>query len=312
MGVNINSQNGDEFGNRYIKSTNRAFQILFERTMKVWLVNDKIFRFSSLYKEFKQCCDTFHQLTDKIILEKQDNADESSSQRNKTFVNELFHQANNDNSEFSEKEVRDEINSMIAAGADTTSHSMGFTILLIAMFPEVQAKVYKEIEYVDSLMDDGSDMTIEMANKLKYMGQVIKESLRLFSSSTIIGRYTTGDVQLKTRNIVIPKDVFVVLGISMLHRDPKIWGPDAHKFNPDNFLPQNLENRHPFGFCAFSGGPKNCVGLKFANLSMKMIIYKMLKAYRIETDEKFEDIRCEFHLLMKKVGGWNVKLHPRH
>lgn len=312
MGVNINSQNGDEFGSRYIKSTTRAFQILFERTMKVWLVNDNIFRLSSLYKDFKQCIDTFHQLTDKIIHEKQDNVDESTSQQNKTFVNELFHQASKDNSEWTDKEVRDEINSMIAAGADTTSHSLGFTILLLAMFPEVQEKVYNEIESVDSMRDFESDMTIETANKLKYMGQVINESLRLFSSSTIIGRYTTGDVQLKTRNIVIPKDVFVVMGISMLHRDPNIWGPDADKFNPDNFLPKNLENRHPFCFAAFSGGPKNCVGLKFADLSMKMIIYKLLKAYRIETDEKFEDIRCEFHLLMKKVGGWNVKLHPRH
>lgn len=202
---------------------------------------------------------------------------------------------------------------MIAAGADTTSHSLGFTILLLAMFPEVQDKVFQEIRTIDEMVErSDKKFNIEACNRMTYTGQVIKESLRLFSSSTIIGRFTTGDVKLKTNDLVIPKNVYAVLGISMLHRDENIWGPQASTFNPDNFEKENVAKRHAHAFAAFSGGPRNCVGLKFANLSMKVMLYKLIKAYRLDTDEKFDDIKCEFHLLMKKVGGWNIKLYPRN
>ena len=105
----------------------------------------------------------------------------------------------------------------------------------------------------------------------------------------MIGRYTTGDVKIKTNNLVIPKNVYVVVGLNALHLDRAVWGRDADTFNPDNFTKENVRKRHPNSFVAFSGGQQDCVGLKFANLSMKVILYKLLKAYRLETDEKFED-----------------------
>jgi cytochrome P450 len=180
------------------------------------------------------------------------------------------------------------------------------------MFPDVQQKVYEEIKYIDSLIDnDPSRIDIKILDQMEYLNKVILESLRLFSSSTIIGRYSTGNIKLKTKNLVIPEGVFLIVGFSMCHRNKKYWGPDAHKFNPENFSKENIRNRHPNAFIAFSGGPRNCVGLKFADLSMKMILYKILRNYQLSTDEIFNEIRCEFHLLMKKVGGWNIKINPR-
>lgn len=313
MGTDIKTQQGDEFGDVYIKSTQKAFEILYTRVMKTWFAFEPIYNLSSLQSEFKECCQVFHKLTDKVIQEKRKSQENSvSGSRQKTFVDELFHQASIDNENWTNKEIRDEISSMIAAGADTTSHSLSFTILLLAMFPEVQEKVFQEINEIDEAIEgDDSRIDINVCGKMIYTGQVIKESLRLFSPSTIIGRYTTGDVRIKTNNVVIPKDVFVIIGFSMLHRNEAIWGPEADKFNPENFSRENIAKRHPNSFIAFSGGQRNCVGLKFANLSMKVILFKLLKAYRLETDERFEDVKCEFHLLMKKVGGWKVKLQKR-
>lgn len=313
MGIKLNTQQGDEFGDLYIKATQRAFEILYTRVMKTWMAFDPVFKLSSLSREFMECVQVFHKLTDKVVEEKRSYGENPlSGKRQKTFVDELFYQASVDNKNWTNKEIRDEISSMIAAGADTTSHSLSFTILLLAMFPDVQEKVFQEIRAIDKTIDgDSSRINIEVCNKMTYTGQVIKESLRLFSPSTIIGRFTTGDVQIKTNNLVIPENVFVVIGMSMLHRDKSIWGPGADEFNPDNFSKENIAKRSPNHFVAFSGGQRNCVGLKFANLSMKVMLYKLLQAYRLETDEKFEDIKCDFHLLMKKVGGWQVKLNPR-
>lgn len=314
MGIDIGSQRGNELGDVYIRSTQKAFKIFYQRVMRIWFSVDAIFKMSRLHREFMDCVQVFHKLTDQVIGEKRTSLQSSqpSGKQRKTFIDELFHQASIDNENWTDKEIRDEVSSMIAAGADTTSHSLGFTVLLLAMFPEVQEKVFREVCAINEMIQgDDSRMSIEACNRMTYTDQVIKESLRLFSSSTIIGRFTTGDVQLKTNNLVVPKNVYAVLGISMLHRDPNIWGPQADRFDPDNFTRENMSERHPHAFAAFSGGPRNCVGLKFANLSMKVMLFKLIKAYRLDTDEKFDDIKCEFHLLMKKVGGWNVKLHPR-
>lgn len=304
MGIDISSQRGDEYGDLYIKSTRRAFEIMITRVMRLWYTFEPLYRVSSLYRDFLQCTRVLHRLTDKVIEEKRD-APRVARGEARSFVDELFRQASVDSVKWTNKEIRDEISSMIAAGGDTTSHSLAFTILLLAMHPEVQAKAYREIQGVPD--EEGS----VDCSKLSYLGQVISESLRLFTPTTIIGRYTTGDVRIKTRNLVIPENVFLVIGMSPLHRDKAFWGEEAEKFNPDNFSKENIAKSHPNRFVAFSAGPKNCAGIKFANLSMKVVLCKLLRSYRLETDEKFGEIKCEFGLLLDKVGGWNVRIYPR-
>lgn len=57
----------------------------------------------------------------------------------------------------------------------------------------------------------------------------------------------------------IPKGTILQLHIFDLHRDPRIY-PDPIKFDPDRFLPENYNNRHPFAYLPFSAGPRNCIG----------------------------------------------------
>lgn len=313
MGININAQKGEEFGDLYIRSTQKVFEVLYTRTMKMWNMWEPIFKMSSLRREFTKCIEVFHSLTDKVIEAKISSLESTMIEdEQKTFVDQLFYQASIDSNNWTVDEIKDEIASMIAAGGDTTSHALSFTILLLAMFPDVQEKILQEVLLINEINEgDGFGINMETCNKMTYTEQVIKESLRLFPSAPIVARQATGDVKIKTRDIVIPKGVNIVVGISQLHRDKSIWGPEAEKFNPENFSKENVAKRHPNSFIAFSGGPRNCVGYKFTNLSMKVTLYKLLKAYRLETDEKLEDVKCEFHLLLDKVGGWRVKLFPR-
>lgn len=58
---------------------------------------------------------------------------------------------------------------------------------------------------------------------------------------------------------VVPKEAMIMLHIYALHQDPQQF-PDPDQFDPDRFLPENAEKRHPYAFVPFSAGPRNCIG----------------------------------------------------
>lgn len=60
---------------------------------------------------------------------------------------------------------------------------------------------------------------------------------------------------------VIPKGSIILLSIHNLHKDQQVWGVDAHKFDPEHFLPEKIATRHPYAYLPFSGGPRNCIGM---------------------------------------------------
>lgn len=101
-------------------------------------------------------------------------------------------------------------------------------------------------------------MNYDILGNLNYMEMVIKETLRLAPIVPLLGRTTTGDITIS--NCVIPAGVGILISPYSIHRDSNIWGSNADKFNPDNFLPEKMSERHPATFIPFSYGPRNCIG----------------------------------------------------
>ena len=131
---------------------------------------------------------------------------------------------------------------------------------MIALHPEVQDKIYEEIQEVLGA-DKSKIATMQELNKMNYLERVIKESLRLYPSVAVVSRKLNEDLQLGP--YLIPRNCMVTVQIFMLHRDERFF-PDPEKFDPDRFLPENLENRHPYCFVPFSAGMRNCIGQKYA------------------------------------------------
>lgn len=83
-----------------------------------------------------------------------------------------------------------------------------------------------------------------------------------------------------------------------IHESPAIWGPNVKVFNPDNFLPENTRDRHPFSFIPFSAG-RNCIGMVYGKFMMTSIIARILMEYKIRTTvAKVEDIRTEYKITL--------------
>ena len=109
----------------------------------------------------------------------------------------------------------------------------------------------------------------------------------------------------------IPAGCCVALGIYQIHRDPMIWGPEPGKFNPDHFLPERVAERHPYAYLPFSGGPRNCIGIRYAWLSMKIMIAHLVRNYRFKTPLVMEDLVLKFAIVLRITNGCLVSIEDR-
>lgn len=114
---------------------------------------------------------------------------------------------------------------------------------------------------------------------MKYLERVIKEAQRVYPSIPIVGRELYEDLMLQG-NYLVPKGTQLCINIFALHHDPKVW-PNPHKFDPDRFLPEAIQLRHPYAFIPFSAGPRNCIGQKYAMLAIKVTLSTIMRKYKI-------------------------------
>lgn len=127
---------------------------------------------------------------------------------------------------------------------------------MLAMHPEVDKKLYAEIK---EFYHDGMEIDHKLIKEMEYLDMVFREVLRLFPSVPGTVRSTIDDIFIEGIGVVPKRTIMVVSSLSM-HRDSNIWGTNAHKFDPDHFLPENIAKRHPYSYIPFSAGPRNCIG----------------------------------------------------
>lgn len=106
--------------------------------------------------------------------------------------------------------------------------------------------------------DSDRPATIKDLSEMKYLERVLKETMRIYPPVPIIGRISSEDVEVG--GYLIPKNTFISIVIIMVMRDPAHF-PNPAKFDPDRFLPEVANKRHPYAYIPFSAGPRNCIGI---------------------------------------------------
>ncbi|KAG6450745.1 hypothetical protein O3G_MSEX006733 [Manduca sexta] len=172
------------------------------------------------------------------------------------FLDLMIESAQNETNKISDSEIKEEVDTIMFEGHDTTAAGSSFVLCLLGIHQHIQDEVYKELHEIFG--DSDRQVTFDDTLRMKYLERVILESLRMYPPVPIIARHLNRDVKIVTNNYLLPAGSTVVIGTYKLHRNPKHYkNPD--EFNPDNFLPENTQNRHYYSYIPFSAGPRSCV-----------------------------------------------------
>ncbi|MCA9704222.1 MAG: cytochrome P450 [Myxococcales bacterium] len=202
-----------------------------------------------------------------------------------------------------DRQLRDEVLTMLVAGHETTANAMIWTLYLIARHPEVLDELVGEYDRVL----DRRPPTLDDVSRLTYARRVIMESLRLYPPSWSIARTckhgdTLGEHHLRPKSMVL-------ISPWVTHRCPHIW-PEPTVFDPDRFTEDRSKGRPRYAHFPFGGGPRQCIGKEFALLAMQIILASMLSHVRPELAAGHR-MEPEPHITLRARHGLRMQLHPR-
>lgn len=166
-------------------------------------------------------------------------------------------------------------------GYDTSASTLTFLAYCLARNPEVMKRLQDEI---DSTFPEGA-IQYERLIEMEYLDSVVSECLRLYPTIGRLERIAKEKVEIN--GITIPKGMLIMVPVYALHRDPELW-PEPEEFKPERFSKLNKQNINPYTYLPFGMGPRNCLGMRFAQVLVKVALVEVLHKYSFQVCEETE------------------------
>ncbi|KAI0353766.1 cytochrome P450 [Trametes cingulata] len=192
-----------------------------------------------------------------------------------------------------DEDVLAQVPTFMVAGHETTSDATAWCLYALTQAPSVQSKLRDELSKVDT---DSPSMDELMA--LPYLDMVVRETLRLHAPVTSTVRVATqhdvipldapftGRDGVQHHSLEVPEGTMFLISILALHRSKELWGDDALEFRPERWEnPPEATSDIPgvWGhLLTFGGGPRACIGYRFAVVEMKALIFTLVRAFEFE------------------------------
>jgi cytochrome P450 len=176
----------------------------------------------------------------------------------------------------SDRELQDELITLINAGHETTATTLAWTWYLLGSHPNVMAKMQDEIQTVLQ----GSPPIFESLPQLQYTRQVFYESARFCPAGLgMAPRVALEDDEMQ--GYFIPKGSIFMIAPYFTWRHPEFWD-NPEQFNPDRFLPEQVNQRPKFVYLPFGSGPHTCIGKNYALMEATAILVGIVQRFQIE------------------------------
>jgi len=202
-----------------------------------------------------------------------------------------------DGSRMTDRQLRDEAITIFLAGHETTANALSWTWMLLAQNPAVEAKLHAELDAVLA----GRTPALEDLPSLRYTGQVITESLRLYPPAWGMARIAIEDVEIG--GYPIPKGCGVSLAQWVVHRDPR-WFDAPEEFRPERWEGDLMKRLPRFAYFPFGGGPRQCVGNNFAVMEATLLLATIAQRFRIRLVEGRPVVPMPSITLRPRYGIW--------
>jgi cytochrome P450 len=202
-----------------------------------------------------------------------------------------------------DKQLRDEMLTLFLAGHETTANALTWTWFLLSQHPEVEAKLWDELDRVlDGRAPEPSDLV-----KLPYTEMVIRESLRLYPPAPAVAREPVGDVTIAGYRI--REGSLLSVNTYALQRDARFY-PDPERYDPERFSPGWEERIPRYAYLPFGAGPRVCIGNAFAMTEARLILATVAQHYKLslEPDQKVVPVQV---ITVKPRGPVRMKLQRR-
>ncbi|CAN1177817.1 Cytochrome P450 CYP72A616 [Linum perenne] len=197
------------------------------------------------------------------------------------------------------EEVIEECKVFYAAGQETTSSLLTWTMIVLAMHPDWQEKARQEVLEICGKKEP---FTSEALAHLKIVTMILNEVLRLYPPAIALYQHTYKET--KIGDLCLPAGVDVTLPILLVHHDPQLWGDDADQFRPERFSEGVAKaSKHRLAFFPFGWGPRTCVGQQFAILEAKMALALILQNFSFELSPSYAHAPNTVMLLQPQHGA---------
>ncbi|MEH1166657.1 cytochrome P450 [Micromonospora sp. CPCC 205539] len=191
-----------------------------------------------------------------------------------------------DGSRLSEKQMRDDLVSMVAVTTETSYVVLTWLWPVLANHPEVATRLYDELDHVVG----AGPVRAEHLQDLTYTRMVLDELLRLYPAGWILPRRAVAADVLG--GVRIEKGASIILSPYATHRMSALWGETAEIFDPERFTPGRDPERHRYAYFPFGGGKHRCLGEHLFNLEAVLIVATFLSRFRFRlSDPAIPDTR---------------------
>ncbi|HEY1251102.1 MAG TPA: cytochrome P450 [Thermoanaerobaculia bacterium] len=182
-----------------------------------------------------------------------------------------------DGKPMSDRQLRDELITLFLAGHETTAIALSWTLFLLARHPEVEERLYREIgETLAGRLPKAADLP-----RLRFAEAVVRESLRLYPPAYVIGREALADCVIGDYDVAPGTTIYFAPWV--LHRDPRHF-PDPEAFRPERWLDGSTARLPKYAYIPFGGGPRICIGERFAMMEGVLVLVTLLRRFRLEMD----------------------------
>jgi enediyne biosynthesis protein E7 len=200
-----------------------------------------------------------------------------------------------------DRRMRDELVTLLLAGHETTSSTVGWTLNMVSEHPEVRQRLHEEaLDVFGHRRPRYEDL-----RELRYTTMVLQEAMRLYPPVWILPRRALADDQVGEWHV--PAGTDVLISPYTMHRHPRYW-PEPERFDPERFDPDAGTDRPRYAHLPFGAGPRFCVGNHLGMIEASVIIATLMRDLRLERAPGHE-VTPEPMMSLRLGGGLPMNVH---